>query len=211
MKALVVASGNKIKESILLNLIDKVDFIICADGGLMQVMKLGKIPDLIIGDLDSVDNSALNYIQANNIAIHKFPCEKNETDTELAIMYLIENNYKDITLVGATGSRFDHTLANVFLLKRLCKNKIKGKIVDDNNVIYYVDSKIVLEKKNDTFISIIPTTEVGTIVSLRGFYYPLDNYLIEFGSTLGISNKIIDEEGIIEITKGECLVIQAID
>lgn len=211
MKALVVSSGSKVKNSILLNLINKSDYIICADGGIMHFMELGIKPDLIIGDLDSVDDSGLNYIKENNITIHKFPSEKNETDTELAIIFLMENKFKDITLVGVTGSRMDHTLSNIFLLKRLCKNNIKARIVDNNNTIYYVDEKMILENEADTFTSIIPITEEGVVVSLKGFYYPLENHLIEFGSSLGISNEIVEKFGTIIVSKGECIVVNSKD
>lgn len=211
MKALVVSSGSITDYELLISLAKDIDFVLCADGGLRHLMSINLKPDLIIGDLDSIDEVGKKYINKYHIPIHKFPSEKDETDTELAIIYLMDKGYKDITLTGVTGSRMDHTLANIFLLKRLCKNNIKGKIVDNYNTVYYANDKLVLNRKEGYYTSIIPVTETGVRVTLTGFYYPLKNHLIEFGSSLGVSNRIIDDFGIIDISEGECLVIVSKD
>lgn len=206
MKALVISSGTINNYSILKSIVKESDFIVCADGGMDHLMKINRLPDLLLGDLDSISNDALDYVNENNIKIQKYSSIKDSTDTELAIEYLIEKGIRDITLIGVTGTRQDHTIANILLLSRLHDKDIKGKIVDDNNIIYLIDDYLELEYQKETYISILPITEDGIEVSLTGFYYNLNDQIIEFGSTIGISNKIVDGHGVIKIHKGKAIV-----
>lgn len=206
MKGLIISSGTITDYDMLKVVVKESDFIICADGGMDHIIKINELPDLVLGDLDSISQNGLRYIEEKNILIQKFPSIKDATDTGLALEYLIENGFKDITLMGVTGTRQDHTMANIFLLNHLHEKGIKGKIVDDNNTIYLVDKYLELEYIEDSFISIIPITEEGIEVSLIGFFYNLDNINIKFGSTHGVSNKIVEEKGIIKIHKGKALV-----
>lgn len=210
MRGLVISSGKIEDLKLLKALVDKNDFILCADGGIDHIKKIDKIPDLAIGDFDSISKEGLDFINSNNIKVEKFPKMKDMTDTELAIDNLIERGFKDITITGVTGSRIDHTMANILLLKRLKKEGINAKIVDDNNIIYFVDDFLRL-KKTPNYISIIPINYEGVSISLKEFLYPLDKKYIPFGSTLGISNEIKGEFGTIELHKGEVLVFESRD
>lgn len=210
MKTLIVASGKIDDLGLLETLLRESDFIVCADGGLDHLRKVDAIPDLVLGDLDSISQEGLRYIGDKKISLEKFPKMKDETDTELAIRYLIENAYDNITLTGVTGSRMDHTMANIFLLKDLKKRGISSKIVDDNNSIYFEDSRMEF-KKTDEYISIVPLKEDGIVISLEGFLYPLSKKQIDFGSTMCISNRIVEDLGIIEIHSGEALIFKSRD
>lgn len=210
-KGLIIASGNIENIESLREQISSHEYIICADGGIRYIYDMNIRVDAIIGDLDSVDDKFPEFIKENNIPIIKFPVDKNETDTELAIEHLIKKGCNFITLMGAIGSRMDHTLANILLLKKLTSNNIHGQIIDDNNRIVLLDKHLRLKRKINHYVSIIPVTTSGIIVSLEGFYYNLENDYIESGSTLGISNKIVDEVGEITIKKGQALVIESRD
>lgn len=211
MKGLIISSGNISDYKLLENLIKSHEFILCADGGIRHLMKVNAIPHLLIGDLDSVYETGLDYINKNHIKVVKHPVMKDETDTELAIDYLIDKGFDEITLVGVTGSRMDHTLSNILLLKRLNDKGIKGELIDGFNTIYFIDKELKLKKEKDFYTSVIPTSNEGAIVTLQGFLYPLDNHHIQFGSTLGVSNQIVEDYGIIKIIEGECLIISSRD
>jgi thiamine pyrophosphokinase len=211
MDGLIISSGSIKDYNILNEVIKDKNFILCADGGIAHSINMNIVPNAVIGDLDSINQMGRDFIKEHNIPIIKFPVEKDETDTELAILYLIENNIKNITLIGATGSRLDHTIGNIYLLKRIKQLGAVGKIVDDNNSIYLVHDYIKLKGKKGYYLSIIPITQDGLVVTLKGFYYPLNEDFIGFGTTLGISNRIIHEYGEIKIIKGEALIIEAKD
>ena len=206
MKGLIVSSGTITNYNRLKEIINEVDYIICADGGMEHLMKINKLPNVILGDLDSISKLTLEYIVNKNIPIEKYSSIKDSTDTELAMEYLIDRGYDEIVLMGVTGTRQDHTMASILLLDTLYNRGIKAKIVDDNNIIYLTDNYLEIERLEGHYTSIIPISNTGIIVSLKGFFYNLDNKLIPFGSTLGISNKIVEDIGIVKIHKGKALI-----
>src|SRR5699024_6242902 len=112
---------------------------------------------------------------------------------------MIENGIKEINLIGATGSRIDHTISGVLLLRKLSKQEIEACIIDDRNKIYFVNDKIDLPQRDDCYVSVIPLNLEGICISMTGFLYPLDKKHIEFASTLGISNRIIEQWGSIKL------------
>lgn len=206
MKGLIISSGcigdyDKLKKEI-----ERSDFIICADGGIDNLLKLNIKPDLVLGDLDSTSETGLNYIKEKAIKVNLFPSIKDDTDTALAVEYLLDKEFDEITLMGVTGTRLDHTMANILLLNTLLEKGVKGKIIDDNNIIQLIDDELMVEYKENSYVSIIPITEDGIIVSLEGFYYNLCKEKIEFASSYGISNKIIKDYGKIKIHSGKALV-----
>lgn len=207
MKTLLVLNGEKVNNTTILKLRDESDFILSADGGTDYCIQLGIIPDLVIGDLDSISPETLDILQEKKVPINIFPVKKDKTDSQLSIEYLIDRGAKEITIVGAIGSRIDHSLANILLLKTIKDRGVKGKIVHNNNTIYLIDDELILDKKNGYFVSIIPIEPKGALVSLKGFEYDLSKARIAFASTLGISNFIKDNKGYIKIYEGECLVV----
>jgi len=211
LKALLVLNGDIKDLSILSKLGEESDFILCADGGADYCCQASLMPDKIIGDLDSISAKTLELIDKNGIPIERFPTKKDATDAELSIDYLIEKGFKYITLIGAIGSRMDHTLGNILLLNKLLQNNIGGRIVDENNTIYLVKKELRLESAEDAYVSLLPIVDTGAIVTLKGFEYELDKTKINFGSTLGVSNRIVRRQGYILIHEGQCLVIVSRD
>ena len=182
-----------------------VEYVICADGGLEKAENLNLVPNIIIGDLDSVNSSVLKKYTDMNIEIVKYPREKNYTDMELAIEYALEKNYKDIVLIGAVGSRLDHTMANMLLIEKYYNKGINIKIIDNNNKIQIVTNKMEILNKRNYYVSLVPITEILEGITLEGFKFPLNNINVNRGSTLCISNQITGEKGIITINKGKAL------
>lgn len=211
MKALLILNGEKVNSTTILKLKDESDFILSADGGTDYCVELGIIPDLVIGDLDSISPKTLDILKKKEVPINVFPIKKDKTDSQLSIEYLMDKGAEEITIIGAIGSRIDHTLANILLLKTIKDKGIKGKIVHNNNIIYIIDDELILDKKNGYFVSIIPIESKGVLVSLKGFEYNLSKVKIDFASTLGVSNFVIDEKGYIKVHEGQCLVVVSKD
>lgn len=211
MSAIIIGSGSSIDKEIFYSEKINIEYVICADGGLEKAEYLGLLPDVIIGDLDSVNTSVLKRYIEMNIEIIEYPSEKNYTDMDLAIQYAVEKGYKEIILIGASGSRIDHTMANILLVELYYKKGIKIKIVDNNNIVQMVTGKMEIEYKKNYFVSIIPTSDTIEGITLEGFKYPLNNVNVKRGSTLCISNQITEEKGIITLAKGNALVILSKD
>ncbi|WP_427338559.1 thiamine diphosphokinase [Caloranaerobacter sp. DY30410] len=211
MKALIVSSGNMENFNIIKRLCEDVDLVVCADGGADLVVKAGCIPDIVIGDLDSIEKNTFSKLKDYKVKFIKFPTKKDKTDTELSINYVIEEGFNEIVLVGVTGTRLDHTLANIFLLYSLLQRGVKATIIDDHNEIFITKDELFIYKDDKKYVSIIPFNGDLLGVTLKGFEYEVEKVNIKFSSTLGISNTLISDTGIIKVEDGICLVIKSID
>ena len=210
MKALLIANGcveniQFYKEEVLSQ--THYDIIICADGGIKNTLKLGLLPNIVMGDLDSIDVNALDIIKKENIEIMKYPKEKDETDTELVLDYLIDRGYESVTMIGCLGNRMDHSLANIYLLKKLLKNRVKAHIIDDKNDITLIDDEIVFVNKRNSIVSLIPLTDQVDGITSEGLYYPLDNSVMVKDKPYGISNIVVENYAKVQINSGELLIL----
>lgn len=187
------------------------DLIICADGGANHIYKTDIVPHMIVGDLDSLNEETHRYFKEKKVVFHKFPARKDKTDTELAVDFALRKKPSEIILFGSTGTRLDHTLANIMLLYKLLKQDIKASIIDETNEIYIVEKHMLIAKEEDTFISFIPLFDKCSGVTLKGFKYPTDNMDFKLGSTMGISNEVIEDKARIDIESGVSLVIKSKD
>lgn len=210
MRGLIVSSGRINRYEGLKLVVKDKDIIVCADGGLNHLMKIGVIPDIVLGDLDSITEEGLKYVEDNKIPVSKYPVEKDATDTELAMEYLIEKGCKEITFAGVTGTRMDHTLGNIFLLDQMLSREIIGIIIDDNNMIEICDDYKKIEKY-EGYLSVVPIQQDGAVVTLKGVHYPLTHHHIYFGSTFSISNEIVEDYAEIFVESGRVLVIRSRD
>ena len=206
MNALIIGSGGDIDKTHLENI--KFDYVVCADGGLEKAEGLGIRPDVIIGDFDSVDRSILNNYSHSNIETITFPSEKNYTDMELAVEHAFQKGAKNIVMIGATGTRLDHTMANIQLLEKYYQLGTNIVIIDNNNYIKIISDSTDMEirYKKNCFVSLVPVTEKIEGLTLSGFKYSLKDVAVERGTTLLISNEIIQNTGRIILKKGTALV-----
>ncbi|AOY77364.1 thiamine diphosphokinase [Clostridium formicaceticum] len=184
-------------------------YIICADGAARYLRRIKVVPNLLVGDFDSIHPEDLGWMQQQGVECRKFPSRKDQTDTELAVAYAFELKPKSITIIGALGSRQDHSLANVMLLWKILQEGIEGKIIDEKNYITITNSKLDIEGKVGETISIIPLTNSVKGVTLKGLEYPLKDRDIALGSTLGISNVFAEKKAVISVKTGVLLVIKS--
>jgi len=184
---------------------------IVVDGALEITHRLGVKPDYIVGDFDTVNQELLEYYDKDIILRH--PPEKDQTDTELAIETALNAGYDNLTFLGATGSRMDHSLGNIFLLEGLLAQGIEAEILNENNKLYLKKQGFTLKRKEarGNFISLLPLTETVENVTLRGFKYPVEHLTFYREKTLGISNEITEEEAVVEFSKGTFIVVESQD
>lgn len=213
MNTLIVSGGNInipfLKEHIQNTFYNN---IIAVDKGLEAVYKLNLLPNHIVGDLDSVTHEILEkYLSNTNITLHKYIPEKDYTDTDIALKLALKINSTHITIIGAIGTRIDHTLANIHILKYALEKNIPCEIIDEHNKIYLINSKTTITKTCSKFISLIPLTEHIHGLTLNGFKYPLNNYTLEIGKSLGISNEIVNNIATIDFDNGILIVIESKD
>ena len=212
MIGVLVAGGELSNNKIFKKYISKSDFSVAVDSGGDIFYKNNILPNLLVGDLDSIDKKSLTYFKDNKIKIEKYPCEKDLTDLEIGLNSLINNGCDKIYALGTIGSRIDHSLANIMILKKMYDLNYKCYKISDKNRVQYIESKkeIIINKEYEN-ISIVPLSENGINVSLEGFYYKITDYEMELGSTTGISNYLLNNEGSIKLNRGRALIIESND
>ena len=190
------------------------DYVVCADAGMKFCHTAGIQPDLILGDFDSVDDASYTYFKKTcPERMEQFPTHKDETDTELALLRAIAAGADAVTMIGATGTRIDHLLGNIQMLKLALDRCVSCQIVDAHNRIRMVDGQIMLQKSDQfgKFVSLIPFTPEVTGITLKGFAYEVENFTLVSGIARGVSNELEAETASITCQNGILLVIESRD
>lgn len=170
------------------------------------------IPDYILGDFDSIDKKVLEKYKTQKIKINELKPEKDFTDTEEAINLAIKLKSSEFVIIGAIGTRIDHVLANINVLKIALDNNIKAKIINEHNEIELINNELIIEKNNlYKYISIMPLTTQVEGITITGMKYPLENYTLTIGNSLGVSNEQIEKKAKIKIKDGILIVIKSRD
>lgn len=193
---------------------ERFDKVIAVDAGLERAAALGLVPDLIVGDFDTVKPEILErYRRMEHIVWDVHQPEKDETDTELALQKAQAIGSGEIAVLGATGGRIDHMLGNIHLLFPCLQKGIEACILDCQNRIYLIDGERTFRSSGlwGRYISFLPLTEHVDGITLTGFKYPLLDKDIEIGTSLCISNELIGEEGTITFTDGVLIVVESHD
>lgn len=181
------------------------DFIICADSGADNTLKLGLSPDLIIGDMDSVNPENLNEMRETGREIIAHPAEKDESDTELALIKAVEMNPEEILIIGASGGRADHFLCNIMLLCRFRNANIT--LINPGEKISLARKRHTIDEPEGTLLSLIPLSDTVDGISLTGCRYPLREETLHKGSSRGLSNILSERPALLTKGDGDLLLI----
>lgn len=188
--------------------------LLAADSGMEFLKRANICPQIIIGDFDSVQGETLDYFkETENITFVELNPVKDDTDTEFAIRYAIAQGADKITLLGATGSRLDHVLANVYLLGIGLEESVEILLVDEHNRIRMIDKELVIKREEQygKFFSVIPALGEVTGVTIEGAKYPLSCQTMGGFNSLGVSNEITSQEVKISLETGYLIVLETRD
>lgn len=216
MKHFLIVSGGDIDDAFACRMIEKEqpDVVIAADKGMDFFYRNQKIPAYIIGDFDSAERESLTFFRTQSkVQIRELCPIKDDTDTESAIRFALEQGATQITLLGATGSRLDHVLGNIELLGIGLKAGVPITMLDAKNRIRMIDKGITIKKSEQygTYVSLLPYTECVECVTLKGFKYSLHEETLRGFCSLGVSNEIAEEKAEITFDGGILLVIESRD
>ena len=197
----------KYSQEFMDKLVSKNAVCFCADGGANFAFKYGKIPEVIVGDLDSIEKKVLEYYKSKNILIKKFPKDKDFTDFELILKEINKisenkNFIEKIFVVGGLGKRIDMTLSNLFIMEEY-KNLV---FLQENEEIFYAEKSFVLKNKKDCEFSIIPISEKVEKLTLKGFKFETDEIGVKRESSRLVSNVICRDEASVEFESGKMII-----
>lgn len=206
MKPAILFCGGSIEsDAAVLEMLPKQAYAAAADSGYCHAVRMGFGVDLLVGDFDSYqgDYTAVEVI--------KLPSEKDYTDTHTAVLELLARGFREIYLVGATGSRLDHTLANLAMLKVVADGGGCATVIDAHNVVTLLQpgTTRVYGSVGDT-VSFLPLAEVHAL-TLRGFYYPLKQAEVSLFSSVWVSNEFAAEEAEVSFESGVLLMMRTKD
>lgn len=212
----VIISGGHIDDAFAVDWLGKneYDCMIAADSGMNFLHRNGIMPDIIAGDFDSVESSSLQYFQGlNDVQVMKLNPVKDDTDTEFVIREAIRRGAKEITVLGATGTRLDHVLANVNLLGIGLEEGVSIQLVDKHNRIRMINDCLEIKKSEQfgDYVSVLPVKGDARGVTLEGVKYPLKDADIACFSSLGVSNEIVEEKAKILVKQGALLAVESRD
>ncbi|MFD2616927.1 thiamine diphosphokinase [Terrilactibacillus laevilacticus] len=183
------------------------------DRGTYRLLKKGITPVKSFGDFDSITTKEKEWIFNKEINVDMFPSEKDKTDLELAIDWVIEQNSSACMVMGATGGRLDHELLNIQLLYKLSEHHVEACLLDRYNRISLLKPGVhsIISENSFQYVSFIPLTTEVKDLTLKGFKYKLDHTTIRVGSSRCISNEYKDAVGEVRFTEGHLLMIQSKD
>lgn len=212
MNKRVVIFGNGTLDKNFLTLLKFGDYIVGVDRAAYWLI-LNKINlNVAIGDFDSTTAAEFRRIKKSVKRVETYSPEKDWTDMELAVRHAIGQKPTEVVIVGGIGSRMDHTVATWHLLDALLTAKIPHVLVNEKNRIRLVSKgRTILSPKGEyRYISIVPYSE-SILVKLSGFRYDIPKTKLIRGSTLGVSNELSGNRGVIEIFAGKSWVIESAD
>lgn len=173
------------------------------DAGALKILEQGLPLYTAIGDFDSMEPKELQKLRTEAlIDIH--PVMKDETDSELAIMEAQKLGCNPIYLIGALGGRLDHTLAN---LRLMCERFPQVILISENEIAFCLTEGTWEVSSFFKHVSFFALQE--SIVTFKGFLYPLLHRTIKVDDIFTISNEILEDNATVEIEKGKLLCIQS--
>lgn len=208
MNTVIVANGELEKSNRLQKIWRAADLRIAADGGALNARKhLALAPHILIGDLDSLDDATHLWCEFSRVETIQRPRAKDETDLELAIDLAIARGASDITILGALGGRFDHTIANALLLVKPAIAHIPARIAGADFDAWIATDRTSIAGKIGETVSLIPLTAQVEGIETSGLQFALRNETLYFGSSRGVSNALIAEQAKVSFSNGILLII----
>ena len=209
MKVAVVASGDL--DPADAGWLNGPDLVVAADGGATALERLGRRPDVLIGDLDSADGALVERLMRAGVRVERHPTDKEASDTELALAAAVAAGADEIVVLGAIGGdRLDHELANVLLLADPALEGHDVRVVHAGNVVRLVRSGEVraLDGHVGDLVTLLPIGGEAFGVTTHGLRWPLPAATLRMGRSRGLSNEIVMTPASVRLESGLLLVIE---
>ncbi len=180
----------------------KDDLVIAVDKGFEYIKEKGIIPDVTVGDFDS-----LGYVPQGDNVLKLNTC-KDETDTLSAVRHGLSLGYTEFHIYCGTGGRFDHTIANVQILSYLANRNAQGYLYDKSNIATAIkDSEYRFSGELSGYISVFSLSDESRGVYIENLKYELDGAVLTSDFSIGTSNEFIGKDGMIKVENGTLLIV----
>jgi len=166
----------------------KAGLIIAADGGAAHCRALGLLPNVLIGDLDSLSPALNSELETQGVRFVTHPVRKDQTDFELAVLHAKQAGAVEITVLAGLGRRWDHSLANLLLAAQPQFAQLQITFLQGEQRLHILRGANKLAAKAGERVSLLPLAGDAVGVSTRGLSYALHGETLQFGSSRGVSN-----------------------
>lgn len=165
------------------------DYVLACDRGYAYALREGITPDLILGDFDSFRGTL-----PENVPVLRYPVEKDDTDTMLAVRWAAEQGFEAVRLACCFGGRLDHLLSNVQTLEYAAALGMAAEAEDENTLLRVLRPGLYrLPYRAGRSLSLLALTETVEGLTVRGAKYAAENVTLRRPTTLGQSNAFVSD------------------
>ena len=201
-----VVAGSSLTAQLDAAALASADLLVAVDGGAETLARVGLVPGLLVGDLDSITIRTREALEAQGVEVALLPTAKDETDTEAALRLVMERGADDITVYGALGGpRLDHLVGNLLLLSSPWLAAARVRLVDDWHEAFLVKGDSTFSGERGDTVSLLPLTPRVEDVWTEGLLYPLVYEPLSQSATRGVSNAMTGEAA--RVTHGEGVLL----
>jgi thiamine pyrophosphokinase len=208
LRAAVFLNGFADPPDLLRRVAGRADLVVAADGGALHALAAGVVPDLVVGDMDSLGEEGTRRVGERGATLERHPSRKDKMDGHLAVLAAGKRGVTDLDLLCAVGGRLDAVFALPHLLLAAGRMEIRATVFAAWGEMLVVEdgSRKVVGASGES-VSVFPLTGTAEDVTLEGFEYPLEGARIEAGDTLGFHNEMAAGEARVAVGRGALLVI----
>jgi thiamine pyrophosphokinase len=208
VRAAIFLNGAPDSSSLLRRVAGLADLIVAADGGARYALEAGVVPDLVVGDMDSLGEDLALEVERFGASLERHPVRKDRMDGQLAVLAARERGAIVADLLCAVGGRLGALFAVPQILLAAERIGLRSTVVADRGRIFVIEagSRTVQGDPQDS-VSIFPLSGTATGVTLESMEYPLENASLEPGDTLGFHNELIGREASVSVEEGALLVV----
>ncbi len=207
MRAVIWINGEFPDPAAHRRLLQSDDLLIAVDGGTAHALALGLTPQVLIGDMDSLEPTVRARLEAAGTRVIVHPAAKDETDLELALLYALEQGVDEVLLLAALGGRLDQTLANLLLLAHPALAGIRVRLVEGPQTAFWIRGQAVFEGQPGDTVSLIPLGGDAHGVTTEGLRWPLHDETLAVGPARGVSNVLTGTQARVTVRAGGVLCV----
>jgi thiamine pyrophosphokinase len=212
VRAAIFLNGSPESSDLLRCVGGRADLIVAADGGARYALEAGFVPDLVVGDMDSLGEDLALEVERRGASLERHPTRKDEMDGQLAVLAARERGATAADLLCAGGGRLGALFAVPHILLAAERIGLRSTVVADRVRMFVVEAGCrTVEGEPQDSISIFPLSGPAAGVTLEGMEYPLENAGLEPGDTLGFHNELIGGKASVSVGKGAVLVVHEIE
>jgi thiamine pyrophosphokinase len=209
VRAAIFLNGSPDSPGLVQHVVRRADLVVAADGGARYALNAGVVPDLVIGDMDSLGEELAREVEKRGASLERYPLRKDKMDGHLAVLAARRRGASAADFLCAMGGRPGALFAAPHILLAAERIGLRSTVVADWGRMFVIEAGFrAVEGLPQDSISIFPLSGSAAGVTLEGMEYPLENATLEPGDTLGFHNELVGNEAGIGVGKGALLVVQ---